>query len=327
VRIAGSLASVALALLVVGSLGGRAAAEPAVDPKIAKADELFTEGRALLASNLLQACAKFVESLQYNPAAIGTLLNVALCDEKLGRVASAVAKFSEARDRAKEQGLSEHVRAAEEHILALEPSIPHVAITLTEQLPETTILIDDALVAQDAIANVPVDPGERVIVVSAPARLPYRTKLVFAPGEHKDLTIPALARSVTVKSSQRRIGQIATAVGGLAIGAGIWIGVTASHLYYQQFHDLDAFGNHPCTHTPQGPRCTLDGQTQTEKARTRGNFGTGFAVTGLVIASAGAILWLRAPAGNAPPDTSDYKLTVVPQLAPDGLGVVALGRF
>src|SRR5512143_4337650 len=118
-RIARWLAELALAALVVASLGTSAHAEPTPDPRIEKADRLFAEGKALLGSNLLQACEKFDESLRENPAAIGTLLNVALCDEKLGRVASAVAKFSEARDRAKEQGLAEHVRAAEEHIAKL----------------------------------------------------------------------------------------------------------------------------------------------------------------------------------------------------------------
>ena len=71
-RLACSL--VAIATLVVVGAGGRAAAQPAplADPKIQKADELFAEGKALLDSNLLQACAKFDESLRYNGAAIGT---------------------------------------------------------------------------------------------------------------------------------------------------------------------------------------------------------------------------------------------------------------
>jgi leucyl-tRNA synthetase len=116
-----------------------------------------------------------------------------LCDEKLGRVASAVKRFSEARARAREQGLTEHIRAAEEHIRALEPSVPHLAITLSERLPETRVVIDDAIITPDALASVAVDPGERIIIVSAPDRLPYRIKLVFERSEHKDVTVPPLA--------------------------------------------------------------------------------------------------------------------------------------
>jgi hypothetical protein len=324
VRIAVRLSEIVLASLIVGGFGGsaeRAHADPAPDPQIEKADALFAEGKALVDSNLLQACTKFEESLHLNPAAIGTLLNVALCDEKLGRIASAIVKFSEARDRAKEQGLPEHIRAAEEHILALEPSVPHVAITLTEQLPETKILIDDAIIALDAIANVAVDPGERVIVVSAPARLPYRAKLVFARGEHKDLTIPALAESVTVRSSQRRIGQIATGVGATAAGAGLGFGLYALHLYNKQFDD----GR--CRHVAgTGDLCQPNGQSRTERARSLGNVGTVLGIAGVVVTGVGAFLWYGAPASTSN-DPGDKKVSVVPSIGPDGLGIVALGRF
>jgi len=291
------------------------------DPRIARADQLFAEGKALLATNLLQACAKFDESLHENPAAIGTLLNVALCDEKLGRVASAVARFSEARTHAKEQGLPEHLRAAEEHIAALTPSVPHLTITLTEPLPDTSILIDDTLLARGALANIAVDPGERVIVVNAPERLPYRVKIVIGKAEHKDVVIPGLARSVTIKSSRRRIGLITTIAGGAAAGTGLGIGLYARNLYHKQFD------NGQCTTDPvKGDRCTPDGLTQTNRARTLGNVGTVIGVAGVIAAGVGAYLWVRSP-DSTPSDTSDKKLTLVPQISSDGLGVVAAGRF
>jgi hypothetical protein len=318
------LADLALGSLVACGLGGlepRAYADPVSDPKIARADQLFAEGKALFESNLLEACKKFDESLRENPAAIGTLLNVALCDEKLGKVATAVARFSEARVRAKEQGLPEHIRAAEEHIAALTPSIPHVTIKLTEALPETKILLDDTLLALDATANVPVDPGDRVIVVSAPARLPYRANIVIGTGEHQDVVIPALARSVTIKSSQLLLGQIATLGGAAAAGAGLGIGLYARHLYRQPFDD----GR--CTSDPdKGNRCSPDGQKQTNRAHTYGNIGTVVGVAGVLVAGAGAYLWFRSPK-STPPDTGAPKLTVVPQVSPDGLGVFAVGRF
>jgi len=326
-RIIRGLGDLALGSLVVvglgglGGLGPRAHADPAPDPKIEKADQLFAEGKALLESNLLEACKKFDASLQENPAAIGTLLNVALCDEKLGKVATAVARFSEARVRAKEQGLPEHIRAAEEHIAALTPSVPHLTIKLTEKLPETKILLDDNVLALDAIANVPVDPGDRVIVVSAPARLPYRTKLVIGKGEHQDVVVPALARSVTIKSSQLLLGQITTIAGGAAAGAGLGIGLYARHLYRQQFDD----GR--CTSDKdKGNRCSPEGQKQTDRAHTLGNVGTVVGVAGVLVAGAGAYLWYRSPK-STPNDAGDKKLAVMPEVSPDGLGLVAIGWF
>lgn len=322
-RIARWPVGLALASLVVvglGGLGARVHADPAADPRIEKADQLFAEGKALLDSNLLQACAKFDASLRENPAAIGTLLNVALCDEKLGRIASAVARFSEARDHAKEQGLPQHVRLAEEHLAVLEPNVPHVAIKLTEQLPETKILIDDTIIALASIADIAVDPGERVIVVSAPARLPYRAKLVVGPAERREVVIPALAKSVTITSSRRRIGQIATVLGGAAVGTGIGLGLYARHLYHKQFDE----GR--CTPTPMGDMCTASGQSRTERARSLGNVGTVVGVAGIVVAGVGAYLWRRSP-NSTPTDTGAKRVVVVPQVSADGLGVVAVGRF
>jgi len=320
-RIARWLADLALAALVVAACHGVASAEPLVDARIKKADRLFAEGKALLAKNLLQACAKFDASLRENPAAIGTLLNVALCDEKLGRVASAVAKFSEARDHAKEQGLPEHVRAAEEHITKLTPDVPHLAIKLTEQLPETRVVVDESMIAPGAIGDVAVDPGERVVVVSAPARLPYRTTVVIGAAEHREVVVPALARSVTINSSRGRIGQITTIVGGAALGTGIGIGLYARNLHHKQFD------NGQCTTDPvKGDRCSPDGLTQTNRARTLGNVGTVIGVAGLVATGVGVYLWLRSPR-STPQDSSDKKLVVVPEVSADSLGVVASGRF
>jgi hypothetical protein len=334
-RIAGWLAVAAVgtvSALVLAGIPGRAHAEPEPDhddhadhpehddPQAEKADQLFAEGRALLGSNLIQACDKFTESLRYNPAAIGALLNVALCDEKLGRVASAFRKFTEARDRAKEQGLREHLRAAEEHIAALEPAIPHLAIRLTEPLPETKLVVDDRLVAAGDSGDVTVDPGERVIVVSAPARLPYRVSLVIARGEHRTIAIPALARSLTITSSRRRIGQLTAAGGAPVLGAGVGFGLYARHLYHKEIDN----GN--CSQPAGGLTCNPVGKSGTDNARSWGLGGTVVGAAGIAIAAVGAYLWLSAPYSTAS-DSADKKLAVVPELTGDRVGLAALGRF
>jgi len=67
-----------------------------------------------------------------------------------------------------------------------------------------------------------------VVVVSAPTRLPYRAKLVVGTAERREVVVPALSKSVTVTSSKHRIGQIATALGGAAIGTGIGLGLVVT---------------------------------------------------------------------------------------------------
>jgi hypothetical protein len=310
------------AIAAVAAVVGRVHAEPVNSSKVTRADQLFAEGKALLASNLIQACGKFDQSLRENPAAIGTLLNVALCDEKLGRIASAVAKFSEARDRAIEQGLREHVRAAEEHIAALGPSIPYLAIKLTEQLPGTTVVLDDAVIAVTALDHIAVDPGERVIVVSAPSRLPYRTTLIIGKAERRDVTVPVLAASIVVHSSLRRIGQISTIGGGVLMGTGLGIGLYARNLYRAQFgHQVTGDGK--CNDMNH---CEAYGQSRTQRAHTLGNVGTVVGLLGVGVTVAGAYLWFSAPSESATEPAARH-LGFAPQLGPDGLGLAAVGRF
>ncbi len=292
------------------------ASPAAADVDIAKADKLFAEGLALRESNLEQSCAKFDESLQYNPQAIGTLLNVALCDEKLGRIASAVVKFSEARDRAKEQQLTDYITAAEEHIAALTPELPYLQLKFgVPPIADTKILVNDQVVGMDRIGKLAVDPGEVSITVSAPGRLPYQTKIIVAKREMKDVEIPELEKSVTVKSSRRTLGLITTASGVAAIGGGVVIGLFARRSYNNAIKD--------CTQVPDTPpQCPPDAQTDTEKARTLGTVGTVVGVIGVVAVGVGLYVWLRAPK-----DTGERKVSLVPHVSSETAGLAAVGSF
>lgn len=288
------------------------------DDKTQRADRLFEEGKAMLDKDLAGACQKFEESLQFNSQAIGTLLNVALCDEKLGRYASAVAKFTEARDRASEQGMDVHRKAAEEHILALADKVPHVTLKFSEPpLPQTTIVIDEKLVPFDSIANHPVDPGAHDVVVSAPGHLAYKAHLELRAGEAKDLTIPPLEKSITVKSSRRTIGKITTATGVAALGTGIVLGLVAR----RRFDSATEHCNRITKDMDLVWQCDSTGFAGTRNAHTLGTVGTVVGGVGLVAIGVGAFLWLRAPRDE------ERRVSVLPHVGPDGAGIAAVGRF
>ena len=276
----------------------------------------------MLDKDLAGACAKLEESLQLNPQAIGTLLNVALCDEKLGRYASAVTKFTEARDRAKEQGMEVHRKAAEEHIQALADKVPHVTLTFSvPPLPQTTIVIDDKLIPFDAIANHPVDPGAHDVVVSAPGHLAYKARFELTGGESKDLAIPQLEKSITVQSSRRSIGKITTATGIAALGTGIVLGLVAK----RRFDSATQGANAPCTQITKDMdtvwQCDPTGYAETRSAHTLGTVGTVVGGIGLLAVGVGTYLWLRSPNGE------EQRVSVLPLVGPDGAGIAAVGHF
>ncbi len=302
------------------ALGLLVAADAAADIDVPRADALFAEAQALKETNLLQACAKFDESLALNPQAIGTLINVALCEEKLGRVASAVARFAEARDRAIEGSLPAYQKAAEEHLATLAGEVPHVAITLAESATVgIRVLVDNHAVELASLAALPVDPGERVITVSAPGRVTFETKLVIARGESLTVSVPALRAAVIVRSARRSIGRFTVAGGVVAIGTGVVLGLVARHRYRALFPAY-------CVHTDAGSFCDPDHQDDASSAHTMGNVGTAVGVLGLGAIAVGTILWLTAPSSRADPTQTEHARVVL-LLDPTTAGVAAVGHF
>jgi hypothetical protein len=99
------------------------------ESETALAERLFEEGRVLKdQGKLADACARFDLALGHNRNAVGTILNVALCDEQAGKIASAWKLFTEARARAEEQGLEEHRKAAADHIQKLKDRVPRLTL-------------------------------------------------------------------------------------------------------------------------------------------------------------------------------------------------------
>lgn len=295
------------ALVVLALLASRAQA----DIDIKKADALFAKGLSLRDTNLEQSCDAFRESLQFNPQAIGTLMNVALCDEKLGKIASAHARFSEARDRAKEGNLPDYVEEASAHIKALTAELPHVTIRFLGERPAgTRVLIGDLVVPAAQYEKgepVAVDPGELVIVVSAPGRLAYETRMMIGKKETRPIEVPELKKGVTVKGSSRRAtGIIFTVAGGTFLATGAVLGLVARSKYKDCPDDI----------------CVPGVQSENEKARTFGSVGTVVGAVGIVAAGIGVYLWI-----SAPKDPTERRVAVVPSVTPESAGLTAIGRF
>ena len=280
----------------------------------AKAEQLFNEAVALRDRDPQQACAKFEQSYAANPQAIGTLLNIALCDEATGRIASAIAKLTEIVDRAHEQKLDEYLRAAEQHLALLRPEVPHLTITFAEPpVAETTLLVDDRVIPLHHLANLPVDPGERVIVVTAPGRIAFRKSIVLARRASEQLVVPPLEKSVT-KSSRRTLGKITTIAGIATTTTGITLALVALSRYQEPF-DSGA-----CDRETRV--CTADGSATVESARTLGSVSTVVTAVGIGAAAAGVYLWLRGPSA-----TAERKVSLLPHVGRDGAGLVAVGWF
>jgi len=250
---------------------------------IKDAEGLFEQAQAKRqAGDEAEACKLFGESLKKNPNAVGTILNVALCDQKAGKLASAYRRFEDARDRAREQNLDEHRIAAEKHIDELGSRIGRLTIAFVDPPTATTQLTLDGVDA-DSAHDIVVDPGSHVVRVTEVKRAPYSTTVSVAAGERKAVAIPRLEPP---KRGSKTVAKVAT-FGGLAmVATASVLGLVALRRYN------DAFDRGDCIKASPSP-CNAAGLADTKSARTMGSTATVVGGLGVVSAGLGMFLWLR----------------------------------
>jgi len=157
------------------------------------ADAKFQEGRQLMAAgNTAEACARFAESYQLE-ASSGTLLNLALCHEKEGKIATAWTEYRNAARVAQEQGRKDRSAAAYEKAAALDAKVPRVIAVAAKQVAGLAVPAETRSLTEGGFGiAVPIDPGVHVVTATAPHHKPWTTTLQIAEGEQRTLEIPAL---------------------------------------------------------------------------------------------------------------------------------------
>ncbi|MEP6864237.1 MAG: hypothetical protein ABJE66_26695 [Deltaproteobacteria bacterium] len=302
---------IVVALVVLRGGPARADDIKTADEKFEAARKLETEG------DHAGACKLFSESLALNPNAIGTILNVGLCAEHEGRIATAVRYFSDARDRAREQNLAPQLAAAEDHLALLTPRAPHLAIAFAESSSDGKLVVANKIVSVVNASDILVDPGQVSVVMSAPGRVPYSTTIEIAEGQHKALAIPELGYPVTSCTACRLVGKSLVGVGAAAFVTGVIIG-WKSHSDWS--HDVascmkDGTGTYVCA---QGDFNKVNSDL------SLGNAGTIIGIAGGVLFVGGAALWYFTPEHA---EQASAHVSLVPVITPDQAGLAAVGRF
>jgi hypothetical protein len=327
------------AALVLALGARRAAAQPDAAQK-ALATKLFDEGRALgAAGRTAEACAKLEESERLDPAP-GTLLNLAVCHEALGKTATAWAEFCDARVAAQRDGRGDRVALADQRARTLEKKLSRLTIAVSPEaaLPGLVIRRDGVVFSRDGWGvALPVDPGEHVIEAAAPGHVAWRTRarigdeadvqtiqialLERTPAARLDLVVPVAAAAGAAPSTagdgMRRAPVLALAASSVVAAAvGSYFGVAASR-------DRSA-SDKQC---PLG-HCTQDAVTLNDHAKLAADVSTvAFSVAAISVAAASYLfLWARRPNGDGAPTRAPAGgMTVGAVLAPlEGGGVAAL---
>jgi hypothetical protein len=168
------------------------AAEARAQP--AEPERLFREGRRLMLEGRFdEACPMIAESQRLDPHT-GTLLNLAACHEKQGKVATAWVEYQKALTAARAEGQADRVRLAQERVDALEPHVPWLAVDAPVDAPtDLEVKLDGAAIQRAAWGKeMPVDPGPHVVAASAPSRAPFEERLELRESEHRTVHVASV---------------------------------------------------------------------------------------------------------------------------------------
>ncbi len=191
-RLALSPGALTLALSLAFASNAGAQEPPKRDP--AAAEALYLSGRELWNQGQWdEACAKFEASLSLNVAAT-TLINIAMCRDKQGRLTEAQVAYKQAlqvnRDTPSDSRREALQKVITEGLSALEPRVPQLRIAVPNP-PEGLAVTRDGLplLAGALGEDMPLDPGEHRVVVSAPGYVEHSMLLRIAEGERRFLSI------------------------------------------------------------------------------------------------------------------------------------------
>jgi serine/threonine-protein kinase len=303
-----------IGLVLLVSMSARSAlAEPSIADKTT-AETLFAEGKKQLRQKRYdEACKSFSESQRLDPG-VGTLLNLAVCYEKQGKLASAWTIYREAAAAARASKQTSREQMARKGADALEPRLAKLTIVPpTGDLPPQMQILRDGEVVPQSLWGVAaaVDPGTHQLEVTAPGREKWSTKVAANVGQSSTVTVPALkpvaspapARAkvaTTTESTPAYVpppsddapapaGRTQKIIGGIAVGTGVV--VTAVGAYFGG----KAISTYRGAECDDANKCTQAGLDAQDKGIAYSTTATVAVTGGLLVIATGVVLWLTAP--------------------------------
>lgn len=290
-------------LIVSVAAPGASAQEPAA------AEAAFREGRALMKDGRYrEARDKLALSHRLDPA-IGTLTNLGICHEKLGKLATGWAQLNEAADLAARAGQSDRAKKIRAYARALEPRLPRLLIRIAGVRPPGLVVTrDGAEITMILGTAVPVDPGTFVVEASAAGRARWRRTIEIVEGEAVNVEIDLAP--VDSRRTRRRIA-LWLGVGGAAVAvAGLGFGWRAHALYDDSRAHCDADN-----------LCDDRGLTLIDRSFTSANVSNVLLGAGAAAMFGAGVLWYLSR------EDSERQMRLVPEAGPDRIALAITGRF
>lgn len=307
----------------------------------AAADALFREGRTLVKQGkFAEGCGKLEASQNLDPAP-GTLLALADCFEKDGRIASAWSTWNDAIVLSRQRNDKRRQETAEKRAKALESKLPklQIDVPIESRVEGLVVKRNDQLVESSIFGSaVPVDPGQQAIAASAPGREPWTTSVeIKAEPGSTTVTVPALTKipeppKIEVpeekpkpekpkpppppkSNTQRTVGIVLTTFGAIGVAGG----AAAGGLTFLNVKTAEGqcSGDNP-------PRCSQEGLDAYRTADLTASIADISLGAGGALLLTGIIVW-----GTAPSKKQEEKTAIrfTPWVGPGTLGTLLSGEF
>ncbi len=293
------------------------------------AQEQFKQGRdAFKANDFQRALTLFRKSQELYPAT-GTLLNLAVCEARLGQLASALRHLNEVIPQlgSGDQRLS----LAKKELAELEPRVPRLRIQLAPDAPpDTTVTLDGAAV--ELGGSTLTDPGQHAVEVSAPGHAQRRYDVSLAEGTSASLNVepgvviaPVAKAPPPDRTPERGAGGKRIAgfvIGGVGV-AGLGVGAVTGILALGKKSEVEG-------ECPIADQCTPAGVELAASGKTLSIVST--VAFGVGVAGVGAGLYLVLTSGDDAPASAasgaPRPITAVGAVAlPGGGGLTVRGTF
>ncbi len=258
-------------------------------------------------------------------------LRIGACEEKLGRLASALAAYQAALSHAQESNLKAVVAVAKEQVVAVEPKVPEVRLQPAEAYDGLTITLDgEALSEEQWRSPLKLDPGRHEFKVEAPGKKPLALVVEARPTVQRTIPItlePLAAPGADGAGSQAPkpaesdvVPYVLFGVSGAALVGGAVVYVLAAG----RDGDIDDLcGGADRLACPQSQKDSIE----SDVASVDRLQGISFGLAGLALATGVVGVVLLSSGSDSPSDTAQAPLRITPVASQHSAELVFSGAF
>lgn len=263
--VCGAFSALCLAAAPARAQGPAAAAPPAVDNDVLRhAREQFAQALALQTGGDWAGALTLLKAVAAVKSTPQVRFNIALCEERLGRLVAALGDYELAATDAQAENAEQVGQEVDARLELLKARVPRVIVSRGQGAEAATISLDGVALGDAVLdAPLPVDPGPHVVEGTAAGYKPFKES--FRMAEQQSTTIQVKLEPVIAdlppppppRVTSQRLQTVGYVVGGVGIGSLIASGAMF-YLRHNAVSELDKQCGPDRMSCPDSERNTVD---------------------------------------------------------------------